>query len=205
MQQVLQKSCSNVHKNKFEIFLVSRRRYRSTCQLQKLIWCQSGAGSVGRGDKQDAARKALEDALKGKRDILASNDPKISRFGRSGGGGDGRGGNNGGFFGNFNWGEFGDGFRKSFRGFFKTFGAILLFIFVFGLVAMIQPTMRFIGGILRSVLRLDGRPQQLSYQRMNPAQILAEQGEIGTIEQDVIAKYGADTEDVEYADEGDPK
>eukprot|EP01024_Parvocaulis_polyphysoides_P037457 TRINITY_DN33388_c0_g1_i1.p2 TRINITY_DN33388_c0_g1~~TRINITY_DN33388_c0_g1_i1.p2 ORF type:complete len:210 (+),score=30.19 TRINITY_DN33388_c0_g1_i1:135-764(+) len=167
-------------------------------RLQRKIKCQSGASSASGKDKEGAARKALEEAFKGKRDVLASNDPKLSRF-SGGGSGDGKGGGSGGgWFGSFNWNEFGDGAKKSFGGFFRTIGAILLFAFAFGVVAMIKPTIGFISSVLRNVLRLDGRPQRLQYSNMSQSELFSEEGELGTFEKSVIEKYGAESEDVEY-------
>lgn len=74
---------------------------------------------------QDAAKKALQDALKGSfrgKDILADLDPKTEKGGPNGGGkGGGRfgGGGSGGGFGGFNFNEFGDNAKKGLSGFMR--------------------------------------------------------------------------------------
>lgn len=80
---------------------------------------------------QDAARKALQDALKGKKDPFAAAEERaLKRSGGSGGGkggsgggsdkGGGGGGDGGGFGGGFDFSGWGDAFRKGAGSLFQT-------------------------------------------------------------------------------------
>lgn len=124
--------------------------------------------------KEDAAKKAVEEALKGKKDILADMDMDDGDDGEGGDGSDGGGGN---WFGDFSDGEFWrrslsdmwQGISKWFASTMSTLGAIFLFFAVFVFISLLGPVLRGIIQLLRIMLRLDNVEDVLGEDKQLPA------------------------------------
>lgn len=106
---------------------------------------------------QDAAKKALQQLLSGKKDILAAYDARDPPGGGGSGGGGGGGG--GGGFGGFgdSFRDFGDNMWRFLKGLGSTLGAVLLFVGALVVMSLWQPIIAFCVATIRFVLRLDAR------------------------------------------------
>lgn len=154
-------------------------------------------------DKQDAARKALQDALKGKKDPFAAAEERaLKRSGGSGGGkggsgggsdkGGGGGGDGGGFGGGFDFSGWGDAFRKGAGSLFQTVGTILLFGAALGALTLWKPLITLVTTMVRMTLRLDANPRG---HKQPTAQVdLSKTDGLGNVEEAVIGKYAAAAE-----------
>ena len=174
----------------------------------------SGAGSPGNsgglGDlfkrnnsKQDAAKKALQDAFSGKKDPFALDEERRKRQGGGGNRGSG-GGGGGGDGGGFNFGDFSDGFRKWLRSTLRALAATFLFLAAILTMYLWKPMLEFLTTVIRVLLRLDGNPRaQMSAQQLATPDFSKADG-LGNVEESVIAKWGADANDaIEDDDEDD--
>jgi hypothetical protein len=153
-------------------------------------------------NKEDAARKALLDAFKGKEDPFKSMEQRKKKS--SGGGGDG-GGGDGGSGNNFDFNEWGDRFKGGLFSFLKTIGTIIAFIAFISAFYLWKPVLKFTIWAMRTALRLDAIP---TAQEASPltANLSKKEG-LGDIETSIIGKYGnkgIDIEDtVEDSDDDD--
>lgn len=124
--------------------------------------------------KEDAAKKALDEAFKGQKDILADMDKDDGDDGEGGDGSDGGGGN---WFGDFSDGEswrrslsdMWQGISKWFASTMSTLGAIFLFFAVFVFISLLGPIFRGILQLLRIMLRLDTVEDVLGEAKQLPA------------------------------------
>lgn len=106
---------------------------------------------------QDAARKALQDAFKGKKDPFAAEEERRKKQGGDGGGGGGSGGGGGGgggFGGGFNFGDFSDGFKKWFLNTLRALAATLLFLGFILLFTLWKPLL----DLLTKLVSITGHP-----------------------------------------------
>ncbi|CAG9463296.1 unnamed protein product [Pedinophyceae sp. YPF-701] len=177
--------------------------------------------------KEDAARKAIEEGLKGSfrgKDILADNDGGSGgRGGKRGGGGGGRGG-----FGGFG-GGFGSGGSFNPKAFFlgllrgmaafaagagKTLGAVLTLGFVLFAIGNFRVVMDGVSGLFARIFRLDGGSRMRALRdraEKSKAALEAEQkaaeaegrevDSLGVLESSVTAKWGLDDDEAEESDE----
>ncbi|GAB4818278.1 hypothetical protein N2152v2_005324 [Parachlorella kessleri] len=169
-----------------------------SAQPNRLVVRAEGSGfgglfGKGGGDKQDAARKALQDAFKGKKDPFAAAEAKAKQRGGGGGGGGGKGGGGGGGSGGgFNFQEWGDSFRRGLRSAWKTVGAVLLFGAALFVMTLWRPLLSLAVKALRYVLRLDGNPRvQQAASKQLPQLDLSKTEGLGNVEESIISKYGA--------------
>lgn len=147
-------------------------------------------------DKEDAARKALLDAFKGKEDPFKSMEQRKKKA-SSGGGGDGGGGDGSGGGNNFDFNEWGDRFKGGLFSFLKTIGTIIAFIAFISAFYLWKPILKFTIWAIRTALRLDAIPtaQEASPLTAN----LSKREGLGDVETSIIGKYGNKGIDVEDA------
>lgn len=101
---------------------------------------------------QEAARKALQDAFKGKNDFLSAYDrdggDKGGKGGKKGGGGSGGGGGGGGGWGMPDWREWGSGIGGGLKRMLQTAAAILLFVLVIFSGSLAKPFFAFVSACI---------------------------------------------------------
>lgn len=140
---------------------------------------------------EDAARKALQDALKGTKDPFVDIDKRRLKKRGDGGGGDGGGG--GGGSGGFNFSEWGDRFRGTLSGFFKFVAALFILSLVGALLLLGDNVFDIIKLIAGKIFRLEGNPNVvLDVDTNMPMADVRGQlgGLLGPMEEYVIDKYG---------------
>eukprot|EP00887_Chlorella_sp_A99_P000705 scaffold5.g705.t1 len=182
---------------------------RCTRRPQLTVRAAAGSGGLGglfgggKSDKEEAARKALQDALAGKKDVFKEAEERARK--RSGGGGGGGGGSGGGGGGDGGGGfgapDFGDMSRKLLKwlkGVGQTLAAVLAFLGVIAVLSMFQPAVQLLARVVRAVLRLDGAPVR------PPAQAdLSKKEGLGNVEEAVMSKWGEGAEEGGDGSEGE--
>jgi hypothetical protein len=177
------------------------------CECHYVIWTTYAVTCLlssyeNPGDAQEAAKKALQDAFKGKKDPFALDEEreKRRRGGGGGGGGGGQGGGGGGFGGgNMDFNEWGDKFLKWLKATLKAIGAALGFFTFIGMFYFWEPLLKFTVMLVRTVLRLDARKSQVSSgPQVTPD--FSSKEELGNVEEAVISQWGGN-EDVGFSDQ----
>eukprot|EP00884_Botryococcus_braunii_P009747 jgi/Botrbrau1/18774/Bobra.0386s0092.1 len=146
--------------------------------------------------KEEAAKKALQDAFQGKGDLLAAYDRDGGDGGKGGkkggGGGGGGGGGSGGGWELPDWrgwgSQMGGGLKKA----LQTIAAILLFVFVIFSGSLVKPIFGFLSAFIAWGMRLDRGASVRERAVAAATRQLAGTADLGVHERSILAKYGSD-------------
>ncbi|KAG7672407.1 hypothetical protein Ndes2526B_g09081 [Nannochloris sp. 'desiccata'] len=160
-----------------------------------LVVVRAESGGLGNffkkdGNKQDAARKALQEAFAGKKDPFAAEEERRRKEGGGGNGGGGGGG--GGFGGGFNFGDFSDGFKKWLKNTLSALAAALCFFGFIALFLLWKPVLEVLNTIVRTVLRLDGNPRVQMAAGSAATPDFNKKDGLGNVEEAVMSKWAGE-------------